>query len=148
MHKSVATYEDAKLILKLYELRREEKMRAAREWYARRFFPQSFEDVRSALAPMNPENAYLRMIFGYWEMAASFIVHGVLDADLFFESGGEMVFMWAKIEPFIAELRAEMKAPVLANVEKALAGVPWVPERVRVLRERMARLREAAGSTR
>ncbi len=144
MAKRVATYEDAKLILKLYELRREEKMRAAREWYTRRFFPQSFEDVKAILAPGNPDNPSLRMVFGYWDMAASFIVHGVLDPELFFASGGEMLFMWAKIEPFVVPLRAEMKAPVLANVEKALAGVPWVPERLRSIRERMVRLRDAA----
>ncbi len=148
MARRVATYEDAKLILKLYELRREEKMRAAREWYARRFFPQSFEDVKTVLAPTSPDNAYLRMIFGYWDMAASFIVHGVLDPELFFASGGEMLFMWSKIEPFIVPLRAEMKAPVLANVEKALAAVPWVPERLRSIRERTVRLREAAVTSR
>jgi hypothetical protein len=148
MVKSVPTYEDARLILKLYELRREEKMRAAREWYARRFFPQSIEDVRAALAPANPESAYLRMIFGYWDMAASFVVRGVLNSELFFESAGEMIFVWAKIEPFIAALRAETKTPLLANVERALSAVPWVPERIRVLRERMPRLRDAAMSSR
>lgn len=148
MVKSVATYEDAQLILKLYELRREEKMRAAREWYARRFFPQSFEDVKAALAPTNPENAYLRMVFGYWDMAASFVVRGVLNSELFFDSAGEMIFVWAKIEPFVAALRAEMKAPLLANVEKALSAVPWMPDRVRAVRERMARLRDAAVTSR
>lgn len=148
MHKSVATYEDAKLILKLYELRREEKLRAAREWYARKFFPQSISDVQAVMAPSNPDNVWLRMVFGYWEMAASFVVHGVLNPDLFFESGGEMIFVWAKIEPFVAALRAEMKVPLLANVEKAVTLLPHGQERVQAVRGRMARLRESAVASR
>ncbi len=142
--RSVPTYEDARLILKLYELRREEKMRAAREWYARKFAPQSFDDIQAVLAPTSPENAYLRMIFGYWDMAASFVVHGVLNPELFMDSAVEMVSVWAKIEPFIGPLRAEKGMGLLGNVEKVIQGVPWAVERVKVLRERFARSREMA----
>lgn len=144
-NRSVPTYEDARLILKLYELRREEKMRAAREWYARKFAPQSFDDVKAVLAPTSPENPYLRMIFGYWDMAASFVVRGVLNPELFMDSAGEMIFVWAKIEPFIGPLRTENAMPtLLANVEKTIQGVPWALERVKVLRQRFARAREMA----
>ena len=60
MSKSVPTYEDAKLILKLYELRRDEKLRQAREWFARKFFPRSVADVQAAMAPDNPDNVWRR----------------------------------------------------------------------------------------
>lgn len=139
-HTSVSTYEDAQLILKLYELRREEKMRAAREWFTRRFFPQTFEEVRAALAPTSSENPYLRMIFGYWDMAASFVTHGVLNAELFLESGGEMLFVWAKIQPFIRELRAEFGPALLVNVEKTIAQVPAAGERIKGVKERIGRM--------
>jgi hypothetical protein len=148
MTKSVPTYEDAKLILRLYELRRDEKLRAARDWYARRFFPRSFADVQAAMAPGSPDNLWLRMVFGYWEMAASFVVHGVLNAELFFESGGELVFVWAKIEPFIGALRAEMNQPLLVNVEKAMTLLPRGAERLQGVRARIAKLRDSVESGR
>ena len=148
MTKPVPTYEDAKLILKLYELRREEKMRAAREWYARKFFPRSLADVQAAIAPGNPDNVWLRMVFGYWEMAASFVVHGVLNAELFFESGGEMIFVWAKIEPYVGALRAEMNQPLLVNVEKAIARLPRAADRVSAVRARISRMKDSLAAAR
>jgi hypothetical protein len=147
MSKNVPTYEDAKLVLKLYELRRDEKLRQAREWFARKFFPRSAADVQAAMAPGNPDNVWLRMVFGYWEMAASFLVHGVLNPELFFESGAEMIFVWAKMEPFVGALRAEMNMPVLVNVEKAIALLPRSAERVQGVRTRISRLRDSLGST-
>lgn len=142
-HPSVPTYDDARLILKLYELRREEKMRAARDWYVRKFFPRTVEDVRSALAQGSPESAYLRMVAGYWDMAASFVVAGILNADLFFESAGEMLLVWTKIQPFLADLRRETPN-LLANVEKAIAMVPRTSERIERLRLQLSRSAESA----
>ena len=81
---TVPTYEDAQLVLKLYELRREEKLRAARDWFISKFFPQTADDVT---ALTGTENAYYRMVTTYWEMAASFVVRGILNADLFLASG-------------------------------------------------------------
>src|ERR1700682_2388523 len=121
------TYDDAVLVLKLYELRREERLRAAREWFATRFFPQAYEEVRAVALGTGIENAHWRMVTSYWDMAASFVARGVLHPELFFDSGGEALFVWAKLEPFIAQLREETQAPrLLANVERAIAMVPWV----------------------
>ena len=148
MSKSVPTYEDAKLVLRLYELRRDEKLRQAREWFARKFFPRSFADVQAAMAPTNPENVWLRMVFGYWDMAASFVAHGVLNPELFFESAGEMIFLWAKMEPFVVALRAEMNMPVLVNVEKTIGLLPRSTERLQGVRARITRLRDALAAPR
>lgn len=138
-----ATYEDAELIIKLYKLRREEKMRAAREWYLSKFNPTSIEDLNATVAPSNPENVYFRMVTSYWDMAASFVVHGVLHADLFLESGGEMLTVWAKIAEFIPVVREEYQAPTyLTNIEQVINNTPWALERVRSYRQRVARLRE------
>ncbi|MGH9831245.1 MAG: DUF4760 domain-containing protein, partial [Blastocatellia bacterium] len=95
---SKATYDDAQLILRLYELRREEKMRQARDWYTGKFFPQTMDDLKVIQNFAVPENAYFRMVTSYWDMVASFIVQGVLNPELFIESGGEMIFVWAKVE--------------------------------------------------
>ena len=92
------TNEDVQSILKLYELRREQKLRLAREWYATRFFPQSFDDIKAIVSPQNPDNAYFRMVTSYWDMASSFVNHGALHEGLFLESAGEMFLVWAKVE--------------------------------------------------
>jgi hypothetical protein len=132
------TYDDAVLVLRLYELRREEKLRAAREWFRARFFPQNLEEVKAVALGTGIENTNYRMVTTYWEMAASFVAHGVLQPELFFESGGESIFVWAKLEPFVPQLRQELQAPrFLTNLEKAIAMVPWVAERVKAVRKRL-----------
>ena len=139
---TVPTYEDAKLVLKLYDLRREEKLRAARDWFAGKFFPQTAEDVT---ALTGTENAYYRMVVGYWEMAASFVARGVLNADLFLDSGGEMIFVWAKLAELVPQLRRNLGSDTfLKNVEQVIASSPRAKERVGVTRQRIAQVRERA----
>ncbi len=137
------TYEDAALVLRLYELRREERLRAAREWFRAKFFPQSFEDVRAVALGAGAENTHYRMVAGYWDMAASFVAQGILHPELFFDSGGEALFVWAKLGEFVPQLRQDTQSPrLLANLEKAIGMVPWAAERVQVLRGRMAGYRD------
>ncbi len=123
-----ATYDDANLVLRLFELRREEKMRAAREWFAANFAPSSLEDAQK-LAPIgSQENAYLRMVTSYWEMTASFVTSGVLNQELFFQSGGEMVFVWERIREIVPALRATFNNPQMyRNLETvATAYIRWM----------------------
>ncbi len=146
MKKTPATYEDARLILRLYDLRREERLRKAREWFAYRFFPDSFEDVRRIALATGEENAFFRMVTSYWDMAASFVTHGVLNAELFLTSAGEMLSVWAKMEPHAFQYRREFGIPhYLEHVQKTIGAVPWAAERVRLFRERIPRLRERLG---
>lgn len=146
--KRAATKDDADLVLRLYELRREEKMRAAREWYAREFFPESLDDIKAALAPTNPANAYFRMVSSYWDMAASFVVHGALHGELLLESAGEMILFWAKIEEFVPAMRAEFGIPnYLTNIPKVIENVPWAVERLRWLKGLMPQYREQMKQT-
>src|SRR6185312_393853 len=98
---SMAKQEDAKLILELYALRREAEMRKARTWFVREFHPSSLQAVLDVLA--GERSAWLRMITSYWEMAATLVVHGAIDAQMFNESNGEHVLVFAKIEPFLAD---------------------------------------------
>ena len=139
MQRSVPTYEDAQLIMKLYELRREEKMRAARDWFAQKFFPTSIDDVKAVQSSTGNENAYYRMVTTYWEMAASFVARGVLNVDLFLDSGGEMLFVWAKIEPLVPQIRQVLGSEnFLVSVEKVVRSSPRAQERVQKSRERIA----------
>ena len=139
---AVPTYEDAQLVLKLYELRREEKLRAAREWFTGKFFPQTAEDVT---ALTGTENAYYRMVTTYWEMAASFVARGVVNADLFLDSGGEMILVWAKLAEFVPQLRKNLGSEnLLKNVEHVIESSPRAKERVGVMRQRIAQVRARA----
>jgi hypothetical protein len=134
------TYEDAQLILRLFELRREEKMRKARDWFTFKFFPKTMDDFKVIQDPTAPENSYFRMVTSYWDMAASFIVQGILSPDLFVESGGEMLFVWAKLEEFIPQLRQGFSQHYLANIEKAIGSMPGTAERLKSIRETISRL--------
>jgi hypothetical protein len=143
-----ATYEDVNLILKLYELRREEKLREARDWFVSQFNPQTIDDIKSLLlAPGDPRNASFRMVVSYWDMAASFAVRGPLDAALLLESAGELIGVWAKVEPFIAEFREMAQLPeFLRNLEEIIQRVDWAPRRVEWIQARLAARQAAADS--
>lgn len=140
-----ATYEDANLILKLYELRRDEKLREARQWFASEFRPQTFDDIKALLTPDHPSNTAFRMVISYWDMAASFAVRGPLNAELLLESAGELIGVWALVEPFIADLRELVKLPeFLRNLEAIIQMVDWAPHRVEWIQSRVAAQRAAA----
>jgi hypothetical protein len=115
--------EDANLILKLYELRREETMRAARDWYVSKFNPQTPQDVLDAI--VGEKSAYFRMVASYWEMAATLVNHGAIDMDLFCEANGEQFLVYAKIESSIPALREQFGNPrMFANLEKLVNTSP------------------------
>jgi hypothetical protein len=97
-------YESALLNLRLFELRREPVLREAREWFGRDFNPESFAEL-VALAS-GPRNASIRMVLGYWDMAASLVTTGAIDAEAFLAAHGEIFLAFSKIHPFLAELRA------------------------------------------
>ena len=106
---TLASGEDAGLILKLYELRREPTMRAARHWLSAQFWPQTAEEVFLVQNEFGSQhNQYLRQVLTYWEMAASFVLRGALDADLFLECNSENIFLLAKFRPLLNEIRVKM----------------------------------------
>src|SRR5215472_13877250 len=100
-----ATYEDANLILRLYELRRDETLRKARAWFGREFSASSAEEMIGRYPFGSQENTYIRMVIGYWDMACSFVTAGVLNQDLFLESAGEMLVIWEKVRPLLPAFR-------------------------------------------
>ena len=102
----MSKYEEADLILKLYDLRREATMRKARDWYFLEFNPESTADVKKAL--FSEHSGHLRMVTGYWNMAAALVNHGAVGIDLFSDTNGEHLSVFAKLEPLLAEVRAEL----------------------------------------
>lgn len=113
-------------IIKLYDLRREKTMRDARDWFAA-FNADSFQDIADVLN--GADDRYFRMVLTYWDMAASFVNHGAIDEQMFNEANVEHIAAFAKVEPFIKELREMTKAPqLLVNLEQLVMRVPNVKE--------------------
>ena len=105
--KNQPTYDDAKLILELYDLRRETRLREARKWMGQQPQFSSREEWLRICPPGSEENASFRMVVTYWDMAASFVATGVLSRELFFRANNnELMFVWEKIRVVLPELRA------------------------------------------
>jgi len=131
----MSKHEDANLILKLYDLRRETVMREARNWFFT-FNPTSINDFFEVM--MGEHSGHYRMVVSYWDMAASMVNQGAIDEELFLASGGEMVFIYAKIAKFIPELREAFGAPeLLLNMETLVKRIPDIDEKIAQMNERM-----------
>jgi hypothetical protein len=122
-----ATFDDVNLILKLYDLRREDRLREARRWFAASFKAKTAEDFGALCPPGSEPNASYRMVTSYWEMVASFVTSGVLDQELFFQSGRELLFCWERVRDILPRVRETSKNPLeLANLETvAKAYIDW-----------------------
>ena len=137
---------DAQLIMQLYDLRREPEMRKARAWWFNEFWPQSADDfLKVAFAMGTQENNWLRQVSGYWTMAASFVLHGALNADLFIQPAvsGEMFVAFAKMHPFLKELREKAgDAEIFGTIEKVITGSKYGRERLKFMIKRVEMMRE------
>ncbi len=135
----MSKHEEADLILKLYELRREGTMRQARDWFFREFNPESLADMNNAM--FSEHSGHLRMVMTYWDMAAALVNHGAISVDLFSDTNGEHLSVFSKLEPLLGEMRASYGPQVLVNLEKLIDAMPNGRERVAAIRERMKGIR-------
>ncbi len=139
-----SAYESADLILKLYDLRREDLMRKAREWYMKEFHPRSAQDVVNVLR--GEHSAYFRMVTSYWEMAASFISNGAIDWKMFMDANpGEPVNVFVKLYPHLEELRSMFASKyddtqAFQHLEEVVMKLPHAKEQ---LAERVEQFTEA-----
>jgi hypothetical protein len=119
----MSKFESADLILKLYDLRREATMRKARDWMFA-FNPTGAEQYMQTM--MDPEvGGYLRMVTSYWDMAAALVNHGAIDSDIFNDTVGEHILVFAKIQPILGELREMFQNPeAFKNLEKVIMDAP------------------------
>lgn len=141
-----ATAEDAQVILQLYDLRREAEMRKARNWWMTEFWPNNADDfLKVAYATGTPENNWLRQVGGYWGIAASFVLEGAVSEELFLKPAfsGEMFVMFAKLYPFLDELREKLGDPeALMEIEKVIMRTKWGRERLKFMMKRLETWRE------
>ena len=138
-------HHDVALILKLYELRREEGLRQARKWYFTEFNPQSADDIVKVFGSGHDGSAYFRMITSYWDMAASFVNNGGIDEKMFLDANGEHLGVFSRIEPFIEEMRQTIGMPdYLRQLETLVGKTPNATERLERLRGIFSRWTKAA----
>ena len=131
-------HEDADLILKLYDLRRETVMREARNWWFT-FNPTSVQDVMTTM--MGPQSGYMRMVLSYWDMACAMVVNGAIDEDLFNQTNGEHMVVYMKIEPVLEDLRKMFdNADFCKSLETVVKGMPNIETRMASMRERFKQI--------
>jgi hypothetical protein len=137
--------QDVALILKLYELRREEGMRRARKWYFTEFNPQSAAEYVKVLGSGHDGSVNLRMITSYWDMAASFVNNGGIDEKMFLDANGEHIGIFCRVEPFIEEVRQTIGFPdYLKQLETLIRRMPNANERLERMRGVFSRWSTAA----
>jgi hypothetical protein len=121
----MATAADGELVLRLYELRREETLRAARKFMMFDFQPKSLEELRAVSRDTKaPKNVHWRQALSYWEMAASLVLHGALDAGLFLDTNFEGIFLYAKFHHFHAETEKQSGNPFMAQTASLIQKYP------------------------
>jgi hypothetical protein len=148
-----ATHRDAELCWKMYELRREEMMRKARNYVLFQFNPaneQEFNNV--AMAFGTPEQTFCRMVWSYWEQAAATVTHGAIHGELFDDFSNEMYFLYAKFRKYIPMMRREVSPTWLQHIEKLATSTAARKARVernaKIIQERLLKpaKKEAAAS--
>jgi hypothetical protein len=123
--------QDALVILKLYELRSEALMRAARAWFFTEFNPQSGKEIVALLQSGEKQSAYYRMVASHWEVAAALVNNGGIDENMFLAANTEHLVVFAKLQPFVAEIRETIGEPdYLANLEQLVMRAPNVEHKL------------------
>ncbi len=122
---------DAMAILKLYELRREEKMRQARAWFFSDFAPKTAMDIIKLYRDGEPASASFRTVTSYWDMASSLVLNGAIDENMFLDANGEHIFVFAKIQPFLPEIREIFNEPeYLIHLETLAMKIPNIETKI------------------
>jgi hypothetical protein len=137
---------DTIAILKLYEIRSEALMREARHWFFTEFAPQSGKDIVRLMLSGERQSAFYRMVVSHWETAASFVNNGGIDEKLFLGGNSEHVVVFAKLQPFLAELRETIGEPdYISNLEQLVMKVPDIEKKLENRRKLLERWADKKG---
>ena len=128
---SKPTFEQAQLHLQVYEMRREPRLRQARDWFFSNYFANTFDEAMRIAAPATEGGTNYMMVVSYWEQACALLNYGLLHEDLFFETSGEFFGVWERIKPTLEEGRKQFSSKIyLAHLEKAAKRYEaWIEQR-------------------
>jgi len=144
------TYDKVNLMLRLYDMRREPRLRQARAWFVENFHPQSPEEMMKSYPQGSEENTYIRMVISYWDMVASIVNRGLINDELFFDSNGEIWVVWDRMRSIVPTWRAAFKNPLLFhNIEETCKRLEtWrekrAPGSTAAMRQMMAQSKSGA----
>ena len=147
---SKPTHEQAQLHLQVYDMRREARLREARDWFFENYQVETIEDAMRIAAPGTEGGKFSGMVIGYWEQACALLNYGLLHEDLFFETSGEFFGVWEAVKPVVPQFRERFKYKgMLANLEKAAKRFEeWTEKRspghIATMREFMKQMRAQA----
>lgn len=142
--KPAPAIQQAELILKLYELRRETIMREARSYVGGPFAPSSTEELVQIVSAGDRHTGYVLQVYGYWDMVAGFVKHGALVAALVYDTCQEMYFQYAKIQPYLTEFREKMNLPEwMSNLERLIEASPEGRARIATMQKNLAAIANA-----
>jgi hypothetical protein len=146
------THEQAQLHLQIYEMRREARLREARDWFFQNYFADTLDQAMRIAAPGTETGAFVMMVFGYWEQACALLNYGLLHEDLFFETSGEFFGVWQRVKPIIQEGRERfVNKQFLAHLEQAANRYEaWIetrsPGHVAAMQAFMKQMRAGSGA--
>jgi hypothetical protein len=125
------THEQAQLHLQVYEMRREARLRQARDWYFKNYHVENLDDAMRIAAPGTENGTFVMMVLSYWEQACALLNYGLLHEDLFFQTSGEFFGVWEFVKPTVAQGRERfVNKQFLANLEKAAQRYEtWIESR-------------------
>jgi len=125
------THEQAQLQLQIYDMRREAKLRQARDWFFKNYFVETVDDAMRIAAPGSEGGTFVGMVLGYWEQACAMLNYGLLHEDLFFETTGEFFGIWERCQPIVPQVRERFAYKgYLANMEQAAQRYEkWIESR-------------------
>jgi len=152
MEQTKPTHEQAQLHLQVYDLRREPRLRQARDWFSKNYIVDTFDDSMRIAAPGTEGGAFAGMVMGYWEQACALLNYGLLHEDLFFETSGEFFGVWELLKPIVPEARERFaNKQLLVNLEKAAQRYESWSERrspghVAAMRQFMQQLRRQSAT--
>lgn len=141
------THEQAQLHLQVYDLRRETKLRQARDWFQQNYNAKTFDEAMRLMSPGSEAGAFVGMVIGYWEQACALLNYGLLHEGLFFETSGEFFGVWEMLKPTVPEFRERFADPnLLSNMEKAAKRFEeWseqrAPGHIEAMRQMMQQMR-------
>ena len=144
------THEQAQLHLQVYDLRREARLRQARDWFFKNYFVDNYDDAMRIAAPGTEGGTNAMMVLGYWEQTCALLNYGLLHEDLFFETSGEFFGVWELVKPAVPGIREKwVSKDSYANLEKAAKRYEtWIesrsPGHLAAMREFMKQMRPAA----
>ena len=140
-----ATAADAEICMKFYDLRREAELRKARNWFYI-WMPRSFDDfLKFGENPAAPENTWFRQVMAYWENGASLVLRGAVHRDLFMDWNQEMLFVYAKVKPYLSQIRTYWRMPqYLERLEKCVTSTPELRKQVAKIEQRLKEWSELA----